>query len=77
MKKHLNKSYDDVDIIIGHHANITAIATYRVAKKYNKPYVLFLHGTGIEPRHEGIWDDPSWEMIKKAVLQCKRHYCNY
>ncbi|MEE4258845.1 MAG: glycosyltransferase family 4 protein [Bacteroidales bacterium] len=65
----LEQIIHDVDIVIGHHANITAIATNRVAKKHNKPYVLFLHGTGIEPRHEGMWVEPSWEMIKKAVLQ--------
>lgn len=63
----LSSIIDDVDIIIGHHANITAIATYQVAKKNNKPYVLFLHGTGIEPRHEGLWDDQSWELIKNAI----------
>jgi len=63
----LGSVIDDVDIIIGHHANITAIATYQVAKKNNKPYVLFLHGTGIEPRHEGMWDDQSWKLIKNAI----------
>jgi glycosyltransferase involved in cell wall biosynthesis len=67
----LSNIADDIDIIIGHHANITAIATYRVAKKYNKPYVLFLHGTGIEPRHEGLWDDQSWELIKNAIKNSK------
>ncbi len=63
----LNKIIDDVDIVIGHHANIAAIATYRVASRNNKPYVLFLHGTGIEPRHEGKWDDRAWKLIKEAV----------
>jgi len=60
---------DDVDIIIGHHANITAIATHNIALKYNKPYVLFLHGTGIEPRHEGLWDNHSWELIENSIKQ--------
>ena len=68
-EKALEEIIEDADIVIGHHANITAIATNRVAEKYHKPYVLFLHGTGIEPRHEGLWADPAWEMIKKAVLQ--------
>ncbi|MCB2208872.1 MAG: glycosyltransferase family 4 protein [Bacteroidetes bacterium] len=70
-EKALNSIADDIDIIIGHHANITAIATYRVAIKYNKPYVLFLHGTGIEPRHLGKWDDRSWDLIKYAVESAK------
>lgn len=58
---------EDVDVIIGHHANITAIATYRVAEKNGVPYVLFLHGTGIEPRHEGLWDDNVWKLISEAI----------
>jgi hypothetical protein len=39
---------DDVDIVIGHHANLCAIATARDARRHGKPYVLFLHGTGIQ-----------------------------
>ncbi len=58
---------EDVDVIIGHHANITAIATYRMAEKNGVPYVLFLHGTGIEPRHEGLWDDNVWKLISEAI----------
>jgi len=65
----LTNIIDDVDIIIGHHANITAIATYNIALKNNKPYVLFLHGTGIEPEHEGLWNDQSWELIEKSIKQ--------
>ena len=38
----------------GHHASISAIATANTARHAGKPYVLFLHGTGIEPRHEGM-----------------------
>ena len=45
---------DDVDIVVGHHASISAIATANTARHAGKPYVLFLHGTGIEPRHEGM-----------------------
>ena len=65
----LNNIIDDVDIIIGHHANITALATYNIASQNNKPYVLFLHGTGIEPGHEGLWDDQSWELIQRSIKQ--------
>jgi len=57
----------DLDIIIGHHANLTAIATHRMAKKYHIPFALFLHGTGIEPRHHGFWDDKVWRMISQAI----------
>jgi glycosyltransferase involved in cell wall biosynthesis len=70
-EKALSNIIDDVDIVIGHHANITAIATYRIASENYKPYVLFLHGTGIEPRHLGKWDDRSWDLIKKAVEDAK------
>lgn len=67
----LKKIADDVDIFIGHHANLSAIAVHNIASKYNKPYVLFLHGTGIEPRHEGLWNDQVWELIKKSIEQAK------
>ena len=29
--------------------------------------MLFLHGTGIEPRHEGLYDDRLWAEIDEAV----------
>ncbi len=58
---------DDVDIVIGHHANLTAIATANVCKHHEKPYVLFLHGTGIEPRHHGMYDDKVWELIEASI----------
>jgi glycosyltransferase involved in cell wall biosynthesis len=57
----------DVDIVLGHHANISAIATAKVANRARKPYALFLHGTGIEPRHEGLYDDRTWSMIQGAI----------
>ncbi len=58
---------DDVDIVVGHHASISAIATANTARDAGKPYVLFLHGTGIEPRHEGLYDDRVWSMIEAAI----------
>jgi len=61
----------DVDIFIGHHANLSAVAVHNVANKFNKPYVLFLHGTGIEPRYEGLWDDQNWVLIQKAIEAAK------
>ncbi|RKZ17925.1 hypothetical protein DRQ50_04500 [bacterium] len=57
----------EVDIVLGHHANISAIATANIARRAGRPYALFLHGTGIEPRHEGLYDDVTWTMIKDAV----------
>ncbi len=62
---------DDIDIFIGHHANLSAVAVHNVAKEYNKPYVLFVHGTGIEPRHEGLWDNENWKMIVEAIVEAK------
>jgi len=70
-EKALENIIDDVDIIIGHHANLTAIATHRVAKKHGKPYVLFVHGTGIEPRFSGGYDDKVWALIKQAIEQAQ------
>lgn len=63
----LEEIIHDVDIIIGHHANLTAVATANVAGRHNKPYVLFLHGTGIEPRHHGGYDDKVWQLIQTAI----------
>jgi len=67
----LNDIADEVDIFIGHHANLSAVAVQKVADRLNKPYVLFLHGTGIEPRQEGLWNDHNWELIKTAILRAK------
>lgn len=58
---------DDVDVVLGHHANLSAIATAKVANRAGKPYALFLHGTGIEPRHEGKYDDRVWAQIQAAI----------
>ena len=27
---------------------------------------MFLHGTGIEPRHHGLYDDKVWQLIQGA-----------
>ena len=63
----LESVIDEVDIVFGHHANISAIATANVARRAGKPYVLFLHGTGIEPRHHGGYDDRIWDLIQDAI----------
>jgi len=64
----LENIINDVDIVIGHHANLTAIATANICKLHSKPYVLFLHGTGIEPRHHGLYNDKVWAKIEAAVV---------
>ncbi len=66
-EKALESVAQKVDVFIGHHANLSAVVVQRVAKKHNKPYVLFLHGTGIEPRHQGLWDDRNWALIQQAI----------
>ncbi len=58
---------DEIDVFIGHHANLTAIAVHRVAKRTGTPYVLFLHGTGIEPRHHGGYAPEVWTKIEAAI----------
>jgi glycosyltransferase involved in cell wall biosynthesis len=65
----LEEVIEEADLVIGHHANLSAIATANICKRYNKPYVLFLHGTGIEPRHHGLYDDKVWQLIEDAIKQ--------
>lgn len=57
-----------VDVFLGHHGNLSAVVVQKAAKKYNKPYALFLHGTGIEPRLKGFYDDRVWEEIEEAIV---------
>lgn len=63
----LESVISEVDIVLGHHASICAIATANVANRARKPYALFIHGTGIEPRHDGKYDDRVWSMIQEAL----------
>ncbi len=63
----LESIIDEVDIVLGHHASISAVATANIATRAGKPYALFLHGTGIEPRHQGKYDDRLWSMIQQAI----------
>jgi glycosyltransferase involved in cell wall biosynthesis len=57
------------DLIIGHHANITAVATQSAAQHFGIPYVVFVHGTGIEPRHHGGYADETWDQIEEAMWE--------
>ena len=63
----LDSVAEGVDLLIGHHANLSAVAVADVAARHGKPYVLFLHGTGIEPRHHGGYDDEIWDRIETAI----------
>ncbi len=67
----LREIIDDVDILIAHHANLSCVAVHNIAKEFNKPYVVFVHGTGIEPRHEDLWDDRNWQLIEDAIINAK------
>jgi glycosyltransferase involved in cell wall biosynthesis len=69
----LEQIIQEVDIVIGHHTNLSAIATYNVCNRHIKPYVLFLHGTGIEPRHHGGYDDSLWNLIQTAIENANGH----
>ena len=63
----LESIIDNVDLVLGHHANLCAVAAANVSRRAGKPYVLFLHGTGIEPRHQGGYDDQLWSLIQDAI----------
>jgi len=55
------------DLIICHHANVAAVASQGAAQRWRIPYVLFVHGTGIEPRHHGGYDDSIWAQIEESM----------
>lgn len=59
------------NLIIAHHANISTVAACKVARKYDIPYIVFIHGTGVEPRFGELfdtkYDDAVWAKIKEAV----------
>lgn len=63
----LERVVADADIIIGHHASISSIAVSGAARRHGVPYVLFLHGTGVEPRLLGGYDDAVWAQVETAV----------
>lgn len=62
-------SLGHVDLILAHHASVTAVAARAVARARGIPYVIFVHGTGIEPRFQGGYSDPIWRNIAGAVAQ--------
>ena len=57
----------DLDIVLGHHGNLVAVAVSNVCRRAGKPFALFLHGTGVEPRHSGGYDDALWAKIVGAI----------
>ncbi len=56
-----------MDIVIGHHANLSSVAVADVCREAGKPWVLFIHGTGIEPRKEGGFEERVWTRIEGAI----------
>lgn len=60
-----------VDLYIGHHANLPAIAVHRAAAATGTPYALFVHGTGIEPRLAGGYADEVWDEIELAIRRAR------
>lgn len=62
-------SLGPVDLILTHHASVTAVAARAVAKARGIPYAIFVHGTGIEPRFNGGYADPIWRNIAGAVAR--------
>lgn len=60
---------DDVDLIVAHHATITAVAARIAARARGIPYVVFVHGTGIEPRHHGGYANPVWTDIARSLAE--------
>lgn len=60
-------SLDAVDVIVAHHANLTAVAARYYARRMGIPYVVFVHGTGIEPRHRGGYADAVWDEVRCAL----------
>jgi glycosyltransferase involved in cell wall biosynthesis len=67
----LENVIDGIDVVIAHHANLVAIATSRVCRRHGKPLALFLHGTGIEPRHHAGYHDRVWDEIEEAIRSAK------
>lgn len=63
----LANATSDAELIVGHHANISAVAVSRVALRRGIPYVIFVHGTGIEPMHRGGYSRPVWAQIDAAL----------
>jgi glycosyltransferase involved in cell wall biosynthesis len=58
---------EDVDVVVAHHANLTAVAAHYFARRMRIPFVVFVHGTGIEPRFGGGYDAAVWDEIRTAL----------
>ena len=65
--KALQPIIPEVDILIGHHANLSSVAVAEAARAVGKPYALFIHGTGIEPRKDGGFEERVWSRIEDAI----------
>ncbi|MBT3586618.1 MAG: glycosyltransferase family 4 protein [Halobacteriovoraceae bacterium] len=67
-EKAMESYIEEVDIVLTHHANLSAVVTHNVCQKHNKPFVIYTHGTGIEPRHHGGYNDQVWQKIEAALI---------
>ncbi len=65
---HALASLDAVDIVVAHHANLAAVAARIFAKIRRVPYVVFVHGTGIEPRSRGGYSDAVWDEVVGSLV---------
>ncbi|MDH4117209.1 MAG: glycosyltransferase family 4 protein [Acidimicrobiia bacterium] len=57
------------DVILAHHANLSTIACASAAGRWDIPYVVFAHGTGVEPRLGGGYRDTIWRAIAEALRE--------
>ncbi len=65
---HALASLDAVDVVVAHHANLAAVAARIFANVRGVPYVLFVHGTGIEPRARGGYSDAVWDEVVDSLM---------
>ena len=63
----LEKTAPSSDLMVGYHGDLAAIAAHRVASRQEKPFVLFLHGTGVEPRRLGRFANAVWDEVATAI----------
>lgn len=55
------------DLYVAHHINLSSVAVHQVAARTGTPFVVFAHGTGVEPRFQGGYGETIWQLIGRAV----------
>jgi hypothetical protein len=53
--------------LIGPHANLSTIAVHEANHSWQKPYGVFVHGTGIEGYILAGRQDALWDMLLAAL----------